>query len=71
MECFGPLLAFIRLWSECMIGRPCTVAVTSLTFGEMVMWTVYPNCEPTKMSKTLFAICCVCELLAVLYYLSR
>jgi amino acid transporter len=24
METFGPFLAFIRLWVECMIVRPCS-----------------------------------------------
>ncbi len=24
---FGPFLAFIRLWVECIIVRPCTAAI--------------------------------------------
>src|SRR6218665_301954 len=27
MECFGPFLAFLRLWIECMIVRPCNTAI--------------------------------------------
>lgn len=29
METFGPFLAFIRLWIECMIVRPCSQVHTS------------------------------------------
>lgn len=33
MTTFGPFLAFIRLWIECMIVRPCSQAIVALTFS--------------------------------------
>merc|ERR1711936_302596 len=33
MVTFGPFLAFVRLWVESMIVRPCTQAVVALTFS--------------------------------------
>jgi len=33
MVSFGPFMAFIRLWVECVIVRPCSQAIVALTFG--------------------------------------
>lgn len=33
MTTFGPFCAFIRLWIECMIVRPCSQAIVALTFS--------------------------------------
>lgn len=33
MTTFGPFFAFIRLWIECMIVRPCSQAIVALTFS--------------------------------------
>lgn len=37
METFGPFMAFIRLWIECMIVRPCSQAIVALTFSTYVL----------------------------------
>ena len=31
-EAFGPFIAFLRLWVECIIVRPCSQAIVALTF---------------------------------------
>ncbi|KOB78219.1 Cationic amino acid transporter [Operophtera brumata] len=37
METFGPFAAFIRLWIECMIVRPCSQVTTCLTYIHTMM----------------------------------
>ncbi|XP_023332877.1 putative L-type amino acid transporter 1-like protein MLAS isoform X2 [Eurytemora carolleeae] len=34
MVTFGSFLAFIRLWAECLIVRPCTITIVALTFSK-------------------------------------
>ena len=36
-EAFGPLLAFLRLWVEALIVRPCTTAIVALTFAYYII----------------------------------
>ena len=30
---FGPVMAFVRLWVECVVIRPCLIAIVALTSG--------------------------------------
>ena len=50
METFGPFLAFIRLWIECMIVRPCTLAIQSLTFSIYILKPLFAECDPPEDS---------------------
>ncbi|XP_034254135.1 Y+L amino acid transporter 2 isoform X1 [Thrips palmi] len=59
METFGPFLAFIRLWIECMIVRPCSQAIVALTFSVYVLKPFYPDCQPPDESVRLLAVCCI------------
>jgi hypothetical protein len=43
---FGPLLAFVRLWIECIILRPCIGAIQALTFGLYIAKPFFPDCDP-------------------------
>lgn len=60
METFGPFMAFIRLWIECMIVRPCSQAIVALTFSVYVMKPFFPDCEPPGDSARMLAVCCIC-----------
>lgn len=62
METFGPFMAFIRLWIECMIVRPCSQAIVALTFSVYVMKPFFPECQPPEDSARLLAVCCICKL---------
>ncbi|XP_037890793.1 Y+L amino acid transporter 2 isoform X2 [Glossina fuscipes] len=59
METFGPFMAFIRLWIECMIVRPCSQAIVALTFSVYVMKPFFPECQPPEDSARLLAVCCI------------
>lgn len=61
METFGPFLAFIRLWIECMIVRPCSQAIVALTFSVYVLKPFFPECQPPDESVRLLAVCCISE----------
>ncbi|OZC10774.1 hypothetical protein X798_02197 [Onchocerca flexuosa] len=56
MESFGPFLAFIRLWVEAVVVRPCTCTVVALTFAIYMLRPFYPNCEPPGGLPALLAI---------------
>ncbi|ESP04987.1 hypothetical protein LOTGIDRAFT_98193, partial [Lottia gigantea] len=57
-EAFGPFLAFLRLWVECMIVRPCSQAIVALTFAYYVIEPLFPDCtQPDDAVRLLAAIC--------------
>ncbi|XP_076364511.1 Y+L amino acid transporter 2-like [Tachypleus tridentatus] len=62
MESFGPFVAFIRLWVECMIVRPCSQAIVALTFSFYVMRPIYPDCDPPDDAVKFLACLCICLL---------
>ncbi|KAJ6222527.1 hypothetical protein RDWZM_001072 [Blomia tropicalis] len=62
MECFGPFLAFLRLWIECMIVRPCNTAIIALAFSFYTLRPFYPDCDPPNEAIRLLAIVCICLL---------
>lgn len=59
---FGPFLAFIRLWIECIIVRPCTGAIQSLTFALYILKPFFPDCDPPDEASRLLAAACLCFL---------
>lgn len=59
METFGPFIAFMRLWVECMIVRPCSQAIVALTFSLYVLKPIYTDCDPPEESTRLLAACCI------------
>lgn len=59
METFGPFMAFVRLWIECMIVRPCSQAIVALTFSVYVLKPFFPECQPPDEPVRLLAVCCI------------
>ena len=59
---FGPFLAFIRLWIECIILRPCIGAIQSLTFALYILKPFFPECDPPGDSVRILAAACLCLL---------
>ncbi len=62
-EAFGPLLAFLRLWVEAMIVRPCSQAIVALTFSYYVIEPVFPDCDQPDSAVRLLAVLCIREYL--------
>lgn len=55
-EAFGPFLAFLRLWVESMIVRPCSTAVVALTFANYVIEPLFPTCPQPDVAVRLLAV---------------
>jgi solute carrier family 7 L-type amino acid transporter-like protein len=62
MVTFGPFLAFIRLWVECIIVRPCSQAIVALTFSIYATKPFFPECEPPDEAVRILAAVCICVL---------
>ncbi|KAK6733279.1 hypothetical protein RB195_017183 [Necator americanus] len=55
MAAFGPFLAFLRLWIESIVVRPCAITIISLTFALYLLRPIYPTCDPPKWSTEIIA----------------
>ncbi|GAB6026414.1 hypothetical protein CHUAL_012615 [Chamberlinius hualienensis] len=62
MESFGPFAAFMRLWVECMIVRPCSQAIVALTFAIYILRPFYLTCSAPDESVRLLACVVICFL---------
>jgi L-type amino acid transporter 8 len=62
MESFGPFVAFVRLWIEAMIVRPCATAIVALTFAVYVLRPMFLTCEAPDVSVRLLAAALICFL---------
>lgn len=71
METFGPFMAFIRLWIECMIVRPCSQAIVALTFSVYVLKPFFPECQPPEDSARLLAVCCICKFIFIYKFVRK
>ncbi|KAK5980780.1 hypothetical protein GCK32_001303 [Trichostrongylus colubriformis] len=55
MEAFGPFVAFLRLWIESIVVRPCAITIMALTFALYLLRPIYPDCDPPAGSRELLA----------------
>ena len=58
---FGPFVGFIRLWVECVMVRPCLIAIVALTFAKYVTKPFFPECDPPDDPVRLLAAVCICK----------
>ena len=66
-EAFGPFLAFLRLWVEAIVVRPCTTAVVALTFAYYIIEPVFPGCDQPDLAVQFLAALCICKYLFFLF----
>ncbi len=67
-EAFGPFLAFLRLWVEGIVVRPCTIAVVALTFSYYIIEPLFPDCEQPESAVRLLAAICIGKYSTLLSY---
>ncbi|CAO4373250.1 unnamed protein product [Caenorhabditis nigoni] len=65
MEAFGPFVAFIRLWIEAIVVRPCTVTIVALTFAIYGLRPFFPDCAPPDGVATLLAVLLIVLMTAI------
>lgn len=58
-EAFGPFIAFIRLWVECIVIRPCTLTAVAITFAVYVLRPIFPHCDSPAMTPQFLAAGCL------------
>ena len=61
MITFGRFLAFMRLWVECIVVRPATIAIVALTFSIYAVKPFFPECDPPDPAVRLLAAVCIGE----------
>jgi len=59
MQTFGGFLAFMRLYVESMIIRPCTVAIVALSFAVYSVKYIFPECDPPDEAVRVLAAICI------------
>lgn len=55
LTAFGPLMGFLRLWIECVIVRPCTIACVAITFATYILQPFFPHCKMPFLTPQLLA----------------
>lgn len=58
---FGPLLAFLYLWSALLVIIPAGTAITALTFGYYILQPFWPDCSAPEDAVRLVAAAVICK----------
>ena len=55
---WSKIIIMIRLWAECIIVRPCTATIVSLTFAKYSVKLLFPECDPPdeRLASSLFSL---------------
>jgi len=68
LSAFGPLPAFLYLWSSLVAIMPAGNAIAALTFANYVLDPFYPECSPPQSAVKLLAALVICLLTAINCY---
>ena len=60
-EAFGPLPAFLYLWSAMLVIMPAGNAIIALTFASYILQPFYPECDAPAGAVKLIAACVICK----------
>ena len=61
LDTFGGFVAFVRLWAECIVVRPCTITIVALTFSTYACKPFFPECDPPDEAIRILAAVCICK----------
>ena len=67
-EAFGPLPAFLYLWSALLVIMPAGNAIIALTFANYILQPFYPECEPPYDAVRLLAAGVICKSFAMIIF---
>lgn len=56
---YGKFVGFVRLWIECIVIRPCTLAAVALIFATYVLNPFFPTCASAPYSSQFLAAGCL------------
>ena len=59
----------MRLWVECIVVRPATIAIVALTFSIYAVKPFFPECDPPDSAVRLLAAVCIGERPHVFHFL--
>lgn len=59
-EAFGPLLAFLYMWSAFIVIMPTGNAVTAITFAQYLLQPFWMECHPPLEVVRLLAAVIIC-----------
>ena len=68
-EAFGPLPAFLYLWSALLVIMPAGNAIIALTFANYILQPFYPECEPPYDAVRLLAALVICKSFLIIMFL--
>ncbi|XP_071957384.1 cystine/glutamate transporter-like isoform X1 [Antedon mediterranea] len=60
LEAFGPLVAFLRIWTSLLAIKTGTMAVLAIAFAQYCVAAFYPICEPPQSAVKLLAAAILC-----------
>ena len=67
-EAFGPLPAFLYLWSALLVIMPAGNAIIALTFANYILQPFYPECEPPYDAVRLLAALVICKSFLIIIF---
>jgi solute carrier family 7 (L-type amino acid transporter), member 5 len=58
---FGPLPAFLFVWSFMIILVPSSCALSAIIFADYILKPLYVGCDPPAEVRLLLAACSICK----------
>ncbi|XP_071959575.1 cystine/glutamate transporter-like [Antedon mediterranea] len=65
LESFGPMAAFLRVWTTIIVVRPASWAVLAITSATYIITPFYPNCNVSLSAVRLLAATILCVVFLV------